>query len=53
MKANYYRFSWPQIQDLTALIERPMTLSVTISEESAYIAGDAGEFELSWVTLNA
>jgi uncharacterized protein YaeQ len=52
LKATYYRFSWPQIQALTTLIERTMTLSVTISEESAFIAGDAGEFELSWTTLN-
>jgi uncharacterized protein YaeQ len=53
LKATYYRFSWDQIHALTALIDRTMTLSITISEESAYIAGDAGEFELSWITLDS
>jgi uncharacterized protein YaeQ len=51
LNATYYRFPWAQIQALNALVARTMTLAVTISEDSAFITADAGDFELTWTQL--
>ena len=53
LDATYYRFPWVQIQALNALVARTMTLAVTISEDTAFITADAGDFELSWTQLQA
>lgn len=45
------RFDWNEIQSLTAMVERTMDFSVTISANSAYIATAKGECEIAWETL--
>jgi uncharacterized protein YaeQ len=41
------------IQSLAALYQRTMQLSVTITGNSAYVAAELGECEVSWVPLQA
>lgn len=49
IKASVYQFEWAQIQNLAALVERTMDMSITISDQSIYVATKQGECE---VTLN-
>lgn len=51
LNASFYRFEWESIQALARLQQRTMKLSVTISEESAYVATESGECEVGWVAL--
>jgi uncharacterized protein YaeQ len=53
LNVTVLRFQWPDIQALAKLTQRTMDISVTISEESAYVAAEAGECEVSWVVLQA
>lgn len=53
LTAAVFRFDWPHIQALAALAQRTMDISVTISGESAFVATESGECEVSWVTLQA
>ncbi len=45
------RFQWEEIQAMAALVQRTTDLSLTITGDSAYIATELGEFELSWRLL--
>ncbi|MGH1541129.1 MAG: YaeQ family protein [Arenicella sp.] len=49
--AEVFRFDWQDIQSFASLLQRTMDLSVTITGESAYIATEEGECQLSWQTL--
>ena len=51
LKASIFQFQWESIQSLAALQQRTMNLSVTITGESAYVATESGECEVSWVPL--
>ena len=51
LRASVFRFQCESIQSLAALQQRTMNLSVTITGESAYIATESGECEVSWVPL--
>jgi len=51
LKASYYRFDWESVQALARLQQRTMQLSVTITENSAFIATELGECEVSWESL--
>lgn len=51
LKVSIFQFPWESIQSLATLVQRTMDLSVTITDESAYIATELGECEVSWVTL--
>ena len=51
LDASIYQFQWSDVQALAKLVERTMDLSVTISEDSAYIATALGECEIPWTTL--
>jgi len=53
LKASIYRFQWLEIAALAALVQRTMEISVTISSDSAYVATELGECEVSWETLQA
>lgn len=53
LTAAIFQFQWPQIQTLATLAQRTMDISVTITEESAFVATESGECEVSWVTLQA
>ena len=51
LKAAVYQFQWENIQALAALVQRTMEMSVTITGDSAYVATELGECEVSWVVL--
>ncbi|WP_305261072.1 YaeQ family protein [Nitrosomonas sp.] len=51
LTAAIYQFQWPNIQALAKLVQRTMDISVTITEESAYVAAESGECEVNWVAL--
>lgn len=53
LNAHFYRFNWQHICILTELIERTMDMSVTISDQSAYIATSLGECEIPWDELQS
>lgn len=52
-KTSVFRFKWESIQALTQLLARTMTMAVIITDNSAYIASDKGECEVSWKELLA
>jgi uncharacterized protein YaeQ len=41
------RFPWEQVQALAAIIDRGIDLSITISENSVFVASELGECELT------
>lgn len=51
LTASIFQFQWSDIQALTKLAQRTMDISVTITEESAYVATESGECEVAWVPL--
>lgn len=51
LKASVYRFDWQNIQMLAALVQRTMDISVTITGDSAFVATELGECEVSWMEL--
>jgi len=51
LKCSFYRFEWQSIQSLAVLYQRTMQLTVTITGNSAYVAAELGECEVSWVPL--
>ena len=53
LTAAIFQLQWPHIQALAKLVQRTMDISVTITEESAYVATESGECEVSWVTLKS
>ncbi len=52
LTASVFQFQWRSIQELAALVKRTMDLSVTITEDTAYIAAENGACEASWVLLS-
>jgi len=48
---SVFQFRWEQINALAAMAQRTMDMSVTITGDSAYIATESGECEVSWVAL--
>jgi len=52
LKASVYQFQWGSIETLATLVKRTMDLSVTITEDTAYIAAGNGACEVSWVLLS-
>lgn len=53
LSASIFQFQWQNIQALAKLVQRTMDISVTITEESAYIATESGECEVTWISLQA
>ncbi|MBV1919073.1 MAG: YaeQ family protein [Pseudomonadales bacterium] len=51
LEASFFQFQWKEIQALAALVTRTMDMSVTITGDSAYIAMESGECEVSWTEL--
>jgi len=51
LPVSVFQFQWESIQALAALVQRTMDLSITITGDSAYVAAQAGECEVSWVPL--
>ncbi len=52
LTASVYQFHWESIQALAAMVKRTMDLSVTITEDTAYIDAGYGACEVSWVSLS-
>ena len=51
LPASVFQFQWESIQALTPLVKRTMALSVTITGDTAYVASESGECEVSWAPL--
>ena len=51
LSALLYQFQWEQIQALANIVERTMDISITITEGTAYVAAEQGEFEVLLTTL--
>ncbi len=51
LTASIVQFPWPDIQALAKLVQRTMDFSVTITEESAFVATESGECEVNWIIL--
>lgn len=51
LTAAIFQFQWPDMQALARQVQRTMDISVTITEESAYIATESGECEVGWAIL--
>lgn len=52
LEAEYFKFNTEQIEQLTALLQRTMDISITITGDSAYVATADGEVEVTWFELN-
>lgn len=51
LNASYFRFEWEDTRKLASFVERSMDISVTISDQSAYVATSNGECEIPWLSL--
>ncbi|WP_299074897.1 YaeQ family protein [uncultured Paraglaciecola sp.] len=51
LQVNVFSFDWPEVQALSGMLARTMDLSVTLSGESAYIAAEHQQVEVSWQAL--
>lgn len=51
LSAQVLQFAWTDIQQLATLVDRTMDLSVTIADQSAYVATSKGECQVPWVIL--
>ncbi len=49
---EYVQFDYADIQTFASLLERGMNFSITISEQSAFIATAQGECEVHWKILH-
>jgi uncharacterized protein YaeQ len=45
------KFEWEEIQQLTQLVDRTVELAVTITGQSAYVAGTTEQVEVNWSSL--
>ena len=48
---SVFQFQWENIQTLATLVKRRMDLSMTITGDTAYVANENEECEVSWVSL--
>ena len=53
LKAEIFRFNHSDISAMASLLARTMDLSVTITGQSAYVAGDNGEVDVNWEVLQS
>lgn len=51
LPVSVIQFPWEAIQTLTQMVQRGMVMSVTISENSAFVAMDNQQCEINWVPL--
>jgi len=51
LPVSVFQFEWKTIQSLATLAQRTLDLSVTISDQSAYVASKDGECDVPWVPL--
>jgi uncharacterized protein YaeQ len=48
LNISVFKFAWEDIQSLASFVERTMDISVSITGDSAYVATESGECEVSW-----
>jgi len=53
LPVDVFQFPFEQIQQLANLVQRTMSLSITISGDSLYVAGDSGECEITCGVLQS
>ncbi|WP_158967877.1 YaeQ family protein [Paraglaciecola sp. L3A3] len=53
LKLTVTQFNWDEIQQLTKLVNRTVDLSVTLSGESAFVAGSDEQVEINWQVLQS
>ena len=51
LNVSVYKFEWIDIQKLSSFVQRTMDLSVSITGDSAYVATESGECDVSWLVL--
>ncbi|MDC0948487.1 YaeQ family protein [Gammaproteobacteria bacterium] len=51
LSAEVFQLPWAQVKALALLVERTMDLSISISDNTAYISAEKGDCEVSWQTL--
>lgn len=51
LPVNVFSFEWQEVQGLSELLARTMDLSVTISGESAFVASQKSQAEVTWKSL--
>ena len=51
LAASIFQLQWESVQALAMLVQRTMDLSITITGDSAYVAAETGECEVSWSPL--
>jgi uncharacterized protein YaeQ len=51
LPVSIYQFDWGAMQSLANLVQRTMQVSMTITDNSAFVAAETGESEVSWITL--
>lgn len=51
LTVSVFRLQWENVQSLALLVQRTMDLSITITDDSAYIATELGECEVPWSPL--
>jgi len=51
LKVSIFQFDWESIKELTGFVQRTMDISISITGDSAYVATEDGECEVSWTTL--
>lgn len=51
LNASVIQLAWEDIQGLAKLVERTMTMAVTITGSSAFINADLGDSEVNWSML--
>ncbi len=51
LDAELFQMEWSGVQALAKLVQRTTELSMTITANTAYVAGELGEAEVSWKVL--
>jgi uncharacterized protein YaeQ len=46
-----YRLQWAEVQALAELVQRTMKFSITITDNSAYVAAELGQTAIGWEVL--
>lgn len=51
LNVSVFKFEWSDIQILSSYVQRTMDFSVSITGDSAYVATESGECDVSWLVL--
>ncbi|MDC0598403.1 YaeQ family protein [Gammaproteobacteria bacterium] len=51
LSVSIFQFQWEAIKKLANLVQRTMEISITVTENSAYVSAESGECEIIWTSL--